>query len=242
MSNLFLAFLGTMVVVVLGGVSRYMSRRAVATFAVGLAIWLIYAGALGYLGVVANPSLRPPGPAMLLLPVFLFVALYLARTDGALRVASSIPLEWLMGLQVFRVFVELFLHQLWHNGLAPRMLTYEGANFDIVIGLSAPLIAWLYARGSVRDKAALAWNILGLAMLANVAVRALLTAPGPFQLLTSDVPNLAIGTFPFTYIPGFLAPLALVLHVLSIRALRARMRRARPVPSLGEPAAASEAK
>ena len=242
MSNLFLAFLGTMVVVVLGVVSRCLSRRAVATFAVGLALWLTYAGTLGYLGVVANSNLRPPGPALLLLPVFLFVALYLARTDGALRVALSIPLEWLMGLQVFRVIVELFLHQLWQDGLAPRMLTYEGANFDIAIGLSAPLVAWLYARGSVREKVALAWNILGLAMLANVAVRALLTAPGPFQLLASDVPNLAIGTFPFTYIPGFMAPLALVLHVLSIRKLRARMRRARPDSSLGEPAAASEAK
>jgi hypothetical protein len=242
MSNFFVAFLGTMVVVVLGVVSRYLSRSAAATVAVGLALWLIYAGALGYLGVVGNPSLRPPGPALLLLPVFLFVALYLARTDGALRVATSIPLEWLMGLQAFRVIVELFLHQLWLNGLAPRMLTYEGANFDIAIGLSAPLVAWLYAKGTVREKAALAWNILGLAMLANVAVRALLTAPGPFQLLTSDRPNLAIGTFPFTYIPGFMAPLALVLHVLSIRSLRARLRRGRPVPSLGEQAAASEAK
>ena len=234
MSLLFVLFLGTMVVVVLGVAARYLPRRTAATVAVGLALWLTYAGTLGYLGMVANPDLRPPGPALLLIPVFLFVAFYLARTDGALRIATRIPLGWLMGLQAFRVIVELFLHQLWQNGLAPRMLTYEGANFDIAIGLSAPLVAWLYARGSVREWVALAWNILGLAMLANVAVRALLTAPGPLQLITSDVPNLAIGTFPFTYIPGFMAPLALVLHVLSIRALRARLRSARHVGLVGE--------
>lgn len=232
MSALFALFLGTMVVAVIGISARYLPRRVAASIAVGLAIWLTYAGTLGYLGMVADPALRPPGPALLLFPVFLFVTLYLARTDVALRTATSIPLEWLMGLQAFRVVVELFLHQLWLNGLAPRMLTYEGANFDIVIGLSAPLIAWLYSRGLVRDRWALAWNVLGLAMLANIAVRALLTAPGPLQLITSDVPNLAIGTFPFTFIPGFMAPLALVLHVLSIRALRARLRRAREVGPL----------
>lgn len=241
MSLLFVLFLGTMVVVVLGVAARYLPRRTAATVAVGLALWLTYAGTLGYLGMVANPDLRPPGPALLLIPVVLFIAFYLARTNGALRIATSIPLEWLMGLQAFRVIVELFLHQLWQNGLAPRMLTYEGANFDIAIGLSAPLVAWLYARGSVREWVALAWNILGLAMLANVAVRALLTAPGPLQLITSNVPNLAIGTFPFTYIPGFMAPLALVLHVLSIRALRARSRSARHVGLVGERVVGQEA-
>lgn len=242
MSALFALFLGTMVVAVIGISARYLPRRATVSIAVGLAIWLTYAGTLGFLGVVANPNLRSPGPALLLIPVFLFVALYLARADGALRVATSIPLGWLMGLQAFRVIVELFLHQLWKDGLAPRMLTYEGANFDIAIGLSAPFIAWLYTRGLMREQAALAWNILGLAMLANIAVRALLTAPGPFQFITSDVPNLAVGTFPFTYIPGFMAPLALVLHVLSIRALRARLRSARLAPPPDERCAASQTK
>ena len=242
MGLLFALFLAAMVVVVLGIAAHHLPRQTVAGITAGLTIWLAYSGTLGFLGVVANPDLRPPGPALLLIPVFLFVAFYLVRADGALRVATGIPIGWLMGLQAFRVIVELFLHQLWKNGLAPRMLTYEGSNFDIAIGLSAPLVAWLYARGAMREQVALLWNFLGLAMLANVAVRALLTAPGPFQLITSDVPNLAIGTFPFTYIPGFMAPLALVLHVLSIRALRARMRSARHATPSGQRDASPQAK
>jgi hypothetical protein len=39
------------------------------------------------------------------------------------------------------------------------------------------------------------------------------------NFIHGDVPNLAIGTFPYTFIAGFLAPLALLLHVLSIRHL-----------------------
>ena len=39
------------------------------------------------------------------------------------------------------------------------------------------------------------------------------------NLIHLEVPNLAIGMFPFTFIAGFCAPLAVVLHVLSISAL-----------------------
>lgn len=224
MAVAFLLFLALMVAVVATVLVRYLPQRAARVALVGLVLWLLYAGALGYFGVVGNPYLRPPGPSFLLLPVFLFVALFLVRTDAALRVATSIPLGMLMGLQAFRIIVEMFLHQLWKEGIAPRMLTYEGTNFDMVIGVSAPVIGWLYATGKIGARVAFAWNVFGLVMLANVAVRALLTAPGVFNVISGDLPNLAIGTFPFSFIPGFMAPLALVLQVLSIRALRAKQR------------------
>jgi len=78
---------------------------------------------------------------------------------------------------------------------------------------------------------ALAWTVLGLLALANVAVRSALTAPGPLNLIHAEVPNLALGTFPFMFIPGFFAPLAVVLHVLAIRSLRVRLGAAGPALS-----------
>lgn len=220
----FLLFLALLVALVATTVLRYFRFRHAAAVFLCLGIWLAYAGVLGYLGVIGDPTLRPPGSAFLLVPVFLFVALFLVRSEAAARGALAIPLGLLIGAQTFRVGVELFLHQLWLAGLAPRMLTFEGANFDIFIGVSAPIVAWLYARGRIGERLALGWNVLGLLMLANVAVRAVLTAPGPLHLIATDVANHAIGTFPFTYIPGFMAPLALTLHVLAIRALRAKLR------------------
>ena len=44
-------------------------------------------------------------------------------------------------------------------------------------------------------KLALIWNVLGLLSLTNVVIRAVLTAPGPFNLIHAEVPNLMIGTF-----------------------------------------------
>lgn len=231
MNAWFLGYLALVVAFVATLLLRFLPVGASLLAIAGLGAWLIYAGVLGYLGVVGNPSMRPPGPALLVVPVFLFVALFLARSPAGERLALAFPLAILIGAQTFRVGVELFLHRLWLAGLAPRMLTYEGSNLDIVVGLSAPIVAWLYWRGRVGERAALAWNVLGLITLANVAVRALLTAPGLFNFVHAETPNVAIGAFPFTYIPGFLAPLALTLHVLAIRALRAELRARRPAAS-----------
>lgn len=66
--------------------------------------------------------------------------------------------------------------------------------------------------------------MIGLLSLANVAVRSVLTAPGPLNLVHTEVPNLAFGNFPFGLIPGFMAPLALALHVLALRAPRPTTR------------------
>lgn len=186
--------------------------------------WLSYAGMLGYMGVLGDSSLRPPGTLFLMAPLFLFVFLVLVRSSSGAQIAAAFPLQLLIGAQLFRVPVELFLHRLWLEGLAPKMLTYEGANFDIVIGLSAPLVAFIANHARIGRPFALFWSIAGLISLANVATRALLTAPGPLNLIHAEVPNLAIGTFPFSYIPGFLAPLALILHVLALRDLSGRRR------------------
>ena len=62
-------------------------------------------------------------------------------------------------------------------------------------------------------------RLLGLLSLMNIVIRAVLTAPGPFNLIHAEVPNLMIGTFPFMFIPEFFEPLAVVLHVLAVRAI-----------------------
>jgi hypothetical protein len=218
---LFLGFLALMAAIVVALVGRYLSRRTASGAATGLAIWFIYAGLLGYFGVLKNAT-RPPGIVFILVPVIAFLILFIVRSSAIARVALAFPLWILLGTQCFRIGVELFLHQLWIEGLVPRMLTFEGANLDIYIGASAPLIAWLSLRGQWGLRIALVWNLLGLLALANVVTRSVLTAPGPFNLIHAEVPNLMMGTFPFLFIPAFFVPLAVALHVLAIRSISSR--------------------
>jgi hypothetical protein len=198
----------------------YLPRRGFAVVMVGLPLWLAYVGALSASGLIRDPGLRPPGIVYVFLPVVLFMVAFAVRSKAGALVASRVPVVLLIGAQSFRVAVELGLHRLGNEGLVPSLMTYEGGNLDIFIGLSAPIVAWLVASGRMGRRAALAWNVVGLLALANVAMRAVLTAPGPLHLWPSDVPNVAIGFFPYTYLAGFFAPLAVLLHILSIRALR----------------------
>ena len=202
--------------------ARYRGGRKALGLLAALGAWFLYVGMLGYRGVIANSTTFPPGIALLFGPVAVFLVLFIGRVSASAgaRQALAIPLRVLIGTQVFRVGVELFIHQLWVEGLAPRMLTYAGANVDIYVGATAPLVAWLSTRGRWGRKLALGWNVLGLLALANVVLRAVLTAPGPLNLVHAEVANRMIGTFPFMFIPGFFVPLAVVLHVLAIRAIR----------------------
>lgn len=222
MGTLFTVFVATIVILLAVGIVRYLSpaHRVAALF--GLVAWVVYGGVLGYLGVVANRSILPPGMFYLLAPILVFI-MFMARSRIGEAIALSFPLWLMMGFESFRLVVELFLHRLWMDGQIPKMLTYQGANYDILIGVSAPFVAWLLVTRKISNRMALLWNVLGIAMLANVAVRGVLTTPGPLHFIPTEVPNVAISTFPFTYIPGLMVPLALVLHVLSIRALKQRM-------------------
>jgi hypothetical protein len=220
---LFLGFLAFLVAAIEAASFRYLERSTARMLLGGLLLWLTYVGSLSYLGVIRNPTLRPPGIAYILLPVTVFVFLGVVRSDLARRFASAVPLWLLIGFQCYRIGVELLLHRLWRDGLVPQMLTYRGANFDILIGLSAPVIAWLSLKGKAGLGLAFVWNILGLVALANIATRSLLTSPGPMHMLHTEVANLAFGRFPYTFVPGFFAPFAVILHVLALRSLRVKM-------------------
>jgi hypothetical protein len=222
MAWLFLAFTALVVAGIAVAIVRYLDSRRRTIGLLVLAAWVLYTGSLGVSGVLANPTARPPRIMLILIPIVLFVT-FLARSHSGCDLALSLPISLLIGAQAFRVIVEVFIHQLWSMGLLPKMLTYEGANFDIAVGISAPVVAGLVASWRLSSRIVLAWNVFGLVLLANIIVRAILTTPA-FQALITEVPNRALGMFPFTFIPGLMAPLALVLHVLAIRALIAGVR------------------
>lgn len=191
-------------------------RLRIATLA-ALTVWLAYATLLGFSSVVARNDQVPPGLALLTVPVMLAV-LGLTLTKPGAVLAVRIPLWLLLGFQLSRVGVELSLHNLWSLGLAPRIMTLEGGNIEILVGVTAPLAAWLVALGATGRRIAWAWNVVGILSLSNIIIRAVLSVPGPLHFLHTEVPDLAIVTYPFTFVPGFLAPLALALHILAFRA------------------------
>ena len=220
----FLVFTGMVALAVANMLLRTF-RGGGAIFALlGLGGWLGVVGALNWLGFLSDPNRRPPGMALLAGPVFALAILVATLPWTGRRLASSISLGSLIGFQAFRVGVEFTVNELHGEGLVPRLLTLPGGNFEFLIALSAPIAAWIATRGPGGRRLALAWNVAGLVSLANVGVRAVLSTPGPLNLLHAEIPNVAFGMFPYGLIPCFMAPLAVGLHLLSMRALRLAAR------------------
>ena len=160
------------------------------------------------------------------------VAVVLSRLGS--RLATGVGLGAVVGLQAFRIPVELLLHRLYAEGEVPIQMTYSGRNFDMVSGVSGLVLGiWLLRGRHVPRGVVLAWNVLGLALLVNIVGIAILSAPGPFRQFTEGPANVLPSTFPYIWLPSFLVQVALGSHLLVFRQLwvqrEVRMPEAQPL-------------
>ncbi len=77
-------------------------------------------------------------------------------------------------------------------------------------------------------KAAILWNIFGLADLAVAIILGMIIAPGPFQLIVPVGPSIGLDGYPNVLTPAFVVPGSILLHALSLRQLRRRSRAETP--------------
>ena len=81
------------------------------------------------------------------------------------------PLATLVGLQAFRLPLELVMHRAATLGIMPAELSYSGYNLDIVTGAGAVRPCAGAARGVAVPRAVVwVWNLWGLWCLAVIAV------------------------------------------------------------------------
>jgi len=72
-------------------------------------------------------------------------------------------------------------------------------------------------------RAAIAWNIFGLADFAVAITLGIITSPGPLQLIVPSVASIGAGAYPNVLTPAFVVPSSILLHALSLRQLRRRV-------------------
>jgi hypothetical protein len=105
-------------------------------------------------------------------------------------------------------------------GQLPAVFALPAGLGDIAIGVEAAFVARALRRGVV-GRGAVWLNILGFADLVVAFGIAFTAAPGPGRLLLVSPSTEAISTLPLVLIPTTVVPLAVTLHVLSLRKLRA---------------------
>lgn len=180
-----------------------------------LALWSVFVAAVSLTGFFRDEKLGLPKMMLsVILPAAAY-AVYLYRRLDAGKVSQN----YLLAVHTLRVPVEIVLYRLFLAGYVPQVMTFEGWNFDIIIGLSA--IALLARRGysgkGIGRRFYRIWNIAGIVFLTIIVTMAILSAPSPIQQLGFGQPNTAVSRFPYILLPALVVPLVLLSHLLGLK-------------------------
>ena len=205
---------------IVGAVQGELTRRS-KQLGSAFFLWLAVTGALSCTDKLHDFTQKPPSLAILL--VLSFVGVYFGSYfPAAARLISNPGLVWLIGLQVFRVAVEIFLYLGHRAGFVPVQMTFGGRNWDILTGLTALPMAWLVARNKAPKWLIYSWNAAGLALLLNVVVISVLSMPTPLRQFHNEPVNTFVSFFPYVWLPAFLVQVAWLSHLLIFRATKQR--------------------
>jgi len=202
------------------------TRKKSTSILIGLTIWLAIQTIL-MLKNIYNTDTDTFPPKILLfgiLPTIVTITLLFITQKGR-QFIDSLPLKDLTYLNIIRIPVEIILFWLFLNRAIPELMTFEGRNFDIVAGITAPFVSYLgFTKNKLNSQAILFWNYVCLGLLINIIVNAFFSTPSPIQKFAFEQPNIAILNFPFSWLPTFIVPVIIFGHLTSIRQLLSRKR------------------
>ena len=181
--------------------------------------WIIYIIVVSTTGMIDDFSLPPKLPIFIIIPAFLFIGILITRNDTNL-VLKNLPVYLLIGFQGFRIIVELIIWLAYKDGIIPVETTFEGGNYDILIGITSIPMAFYTYKERLSRGLLIFWNIAGLFILANTVKLFLFSAFFPqFIGLENNTVDFSFLHPPLIFIAGLYMPIAVLFHGLSLKQL-----------------------
>ena len=199
-----------------GGTTGYR----ILTFTVPF--WLLLSGYLATTDFYRRENAVPPRIVVFaVLPALVMIVSFFIFFR---RFIADLSLRTLTLLHIVRVPVEIVLLWLYQEGQVPRDMTFEGWNFDILSGMTAPLVAWIaFRNGRVNRPLLTVWNLVALGLLIIIVTIAVLSFRSPFQQIGFDQPNVGVTYLPFIWLPAVVVPIVLFAHLAALyNSLRAQ--------------------
>jgi hypothetical protein len=187
-----------------------------------IVLWSVGQSILAYIGFYQVTDSMPPRFGLVLIPMVLLVLLgLLPRSQKWFFVHRDTRVSTF--LHSVRLPVEIVLFGLFMHDMVPQLMTFEGRNYDILMGITAPVVGWLFLTQKLNKKVLLLWNIMGLFLVTFILANGILSSELPFQQFGFEQPNRAINYFPFVLLPATIVPIVLWTHLSDILKLRAEI-------------------
>jgi len=188
-------------------------KKAVLLVGIGVALWLGLLALLAEMNFFATWT-PPRIPPFLIIPFAAMI--WWSRKPSFKKVVSNIPPSALVYAQSFRIYVEIVLWLLLVESVLPVQMTFEGYNFDVLVGITALVMGYLVQKKLVSNRVLLWWNIGGIILVSTIVTIAILSFPGATRLFMNEPANTVVSYMPFIWLPAFVVPMAYFLHLASI--------------------------
>jgi hypothetical protein len=178
--------------------------------------WVFFQSIFSLGGFYQNTNIFPPRLLLFgVLPALLLIISLFAFARKSF--IEPLPLKILTLLSIVRIPVELTLHWLYQNQTIPKAMTFEGRNFDILSGITAPIVFWLaFRNGKTNRPLLIIWNVLALILLINIVTIAMVSLNSPINSVAPELQNRAVLYFPFIWLPTIIVPTVLFSHLASL--------------------------
>lgn len=197
-------------------IALHKNKTVSTIYWMGLLIWLTLTGWLASNQFFDDMEFSPPR-------IFIFVAIYTITglspflTKKGRAFFTEMPITSLTYLHIIRIPVEIVLWWLFLEGKVPEKMTFEGVNYDIISGITAPFIAIFAVGPKIKYRlVAIIWNMLALVVLINIVMHAILSTPFFYDPAVYSTPNIAVLYPPFVWLPCFVAPTVFLAHIISL--------------------------
>lgn len=195
-------------------------KRIARQFILGVLGWALLVSFLAWIQFFAEFSAIPPRfIIVLLVPLLTILGLTIFSSDLA-EILRHVPPAHLVYIQSFRIVVELLIWLLFLQDLLPIQMTFEGYNFDVLTGLTAPIVAYFcFVKKQWPRWVAIAWNFTGLVLVFTIITISVFSFPTPFRYFMNEPANRIVAQFPFVWLPAILVTIAYSMHFFSLKQL-----------------------
>jgi hypothetical protein len=204
------------------GLARTQINKSSLYIIGSAALWFTYLLVLEKSGLILDKSLPPKLPVLIVLPFTIFTILFY-RKNKENQVLKAMPVSWLVYIQSFRIVVEIIILYTFIAGVLPKSASFEGYNFDVMMGLAAPFVGYFLFKNGVKNlMLARIWNVFGIVMILFVAAVIVTSYYQPLNIWGSETTLVQdkFFSYPYLLLPAFLAPMGIFFHVVSMLQLR----------------------
>lgn len=206
--------LSFMALAMLSVLFRNYSSKQKATAFLSLAGWIAYLALLDHFNILRSFDFPPRIPVLVVIPAIATIIILVNR-KSLLEALTVNPLYLPIALQSFRILVELLIYATYQKGIFPQRATFEGLNFDIVVGISSLLVARAVHKGVISTQGILLWNIASLSIL-SVTAYSFISTYYFTDFLSAGGSNQFV-ELPYLLLASVLLPVAVFLHAFSIK-------------------------